>query len=231
MPHSSNTATARVGDVLDNLPAAQPLLQLCGLTHPSCQQRSLRSAAHAFGLDADGITARVARIERLSADARYAGAQKLSELVAQTYRRDYEQRLAALLPMAERVESVHDSHPSAPRGLAEALQELATLLRAHMPRESRQLAPDDDIDDPLAPATFRRLGHEHEDIQHLLHTIHALCDEFQPPEDACRLWRKLYTRLQPLILDLAENIAVEETLLYPRLSEQLAQPTVEARPR
>lgn len=104
-------------------------------------------------------------------------------------------------------------------------------MRRRTPAPPRPLATGDVVDGHRATTPKPRLAKEAGRLHHLLSTIHILCEEFQPPEDACRLWRGLYAGLQPLIFDLAENTAVEETLLGLESSERAAPYTVKSRNR
>lgn len=57
MSQPAKNAATRGSDVLDHLPAARPPLQLYGLTHPSCQKRTLHSPAQALQLAANHLSA------------------------------------------------------------------------------------------------------------------------------------------------------------------------------
>jgi regulator of cell morphogenesis and NO signaling len=125
--------------------------------------------------------------------------------------------LAALVPLAERVERVHAADPEAPHGLAAALAALGREMDDHMSKEEMILFPamrvggGPGIEHPIAV-----MRDEHDDHAANIALIRRLTHDLAPPEHACGSWRSLYAGTATLLDDLATHIALENDILFPR---------------
>jgi regulator of cell morphogenesis and NO signaling len=57
---------------------------------------------------------------------------------------------------------------------------------------------------------------DHDDHPETIALIRKLTSDLTPPEHACGSWRSLYGGTATLLGDLADHIALENTLLFPR---------------
>lgn len=125
--------------------------------------------------------------------------------------------LAGLLPLAERVETVHAEDPDAPHGLARALATLAQEMEDHMRKEEMILFPamraggGQGIEHPIAV-----MRADHDDHAGTIALIRRLTRDLTPPDHACRSWRSLYDGTGSLLDDLVAHIALENDVLFPR---------------
>ncbi|MEX5726703.1 regulator of cell morphogenesis and NO signaling [Rhodovulum iodosum] len=125
--------------------------------------------------------------------------------------------LASLVPLAERVEQVHADDPEAPGGLARALTTLAHEMEDHMAKEEMILFPamraggGAGIEHPIAA-----MRADHDDHAESIALIRKLTGDLTPPEHACGSWRSLYGGTATLLNELADHIALENDVLFPR---------------
>lgn len=126
--------------------------------------------------------------------------------------------LAPPVPLASHVEKVHADDPEAPNGLANALTRHAREIGAHMARE--------EMIQFLAMHAGRRPGIEHpvavmradhEDHAASISLIPKPTADPLPSENGCGSWRSLDGGATTLLEELAAHIALDNTLLFPRL--------------
>jgi len=137
------------------------------------------------------------------------------------YHEVHRAELADLGPLARKVETVHEDDPLLPRGLANALDELAKEMEEHMAKEEMILFPamraggGAGIEHPIAV-----MRADHDDHAKNITRIRELTNDLTPPEHACGSWRALYSGTQKLFDDLASHIALENDVLFPRFEPQ-----------
>ena len=125
--------------------------------------------------------------------------------------------LESLVPLASRVEQVHADDPDAPKGLARALTMLAREMEEHMTKEEMILFPAmraggaAGIEHPIAV-----MRADHDDHAETIAQIRKLTGDLIPPEHACGSWRSLYGGTATLLDELADHIALENDVLFPR---------------
>lgn len=133
------------------------------------------------------------------------------------YHEKHRKDLAALLPLALRVEQVHADDPDAPKGVAQAIRALAQEMEDHMTKEEMILFPamraggGPGIEHPIAV-----MRADHDDHARNIVLIRHLTGELTPPDHACGSWRALYGGLAALLDDLAAHVALENDVLFPR---------------
>ncbi|MEZ5794936.1 hemerythrin domain-containing protein [Albidovulum sp.] len=133
------------------------------------------------------------------------------------YHEVHRTELAALCPLAEKVETVHADDALAPRGLAGALGTLWREMEEHMAKEERILFPAmrgggmPGIEHPIAV-----MRADHDDHAANIALIRRLTADLTPPEHACGSWRSLYAGAAKLLDDLAAHVALENDILFPR---------------
>ncbi len=146
--------------------------------------------------------------------------ESTGELIAtiiERFHNGHRRDLPGLIVLARKVESVHGSHPEAPKGLADFLDEVAESLEGHMQKEEQILFP------MLRNGGHPMIGHpiammrmEHDDHTSNLDNLLALTNGLKAPEGACGSWRALYEGLGELSAELKEHIRIENEVLFPR---------------
>lgn len=122
--------------------------------------------------------------------------------------------LAFLVPLAKRVEQVQADDPDAPTGPASALNALACKKADHMAKEETILFPAKRAGDGAG------LGHpiavmraDHDDHAETITLMRKLAADLTPPEHACGSWRSLCGGAARLLDELANHIALENSVL------------------
>ena len=138
------------------------------------------------------------------------------------YHNVHRTELAALQPLAQKVEIVHANDPAAPKGLSQALLNLTKRMEDHMMKEELILFPAmradvrNGIENPIA--VMRR---DHDDHAEYIEEIKHLTADLTPPDHACGSWRALYAGTKKLLDDLAQHIVLENDILFPRFEQNL----------
>ncbi len=144
----------------------------------------------------------------------------LIEHILARYHEPHRAALVDLVPLAARVESVHDD---APAGIAGALEDLRAELESHMMKEERVLFPMMlNGGHPMIGAPIGVMRHEHDAASAMIEELRAQTGGFALPEGACGSWTRLYTGLDRLATDLAEHIRLENEVLFPRFEPAAA---------
>jgi regulator of cell morphogenesis and NO signaling len=117
----------------------------------------------------------------------------LIDHIVERYHDTYRRELPELVALAQKVERLHGTDPSAPHGLAQGLKQMVSQLEAHMRTEERVLfpamarRPADGMAEPIAG-----MRHGHEAHERALGRIAAITHGFRLPAGACRSWTQLY---------------------------------------
>jgi regulator of cell morphogenesis and NO signaling len=141
----------------------------------------------------------------------------LIDLIETRYHDIHREELADLQPLARKVEAVHADDPDAPKGLAQALATLAAEMEEHMTKEEMILFPAmraggaPGIEDPIAV-----MRADHDDHAENIALIRRITADLMVPDHACGSWRALYAGTEKLLTDLADHIALENEVLFPR---------------
>lgn len=141
----------------------------------------------------------------------------LIDHILTNYHQMHRADLASLVPLAERVEQLHANDPDAPKGLALALNRLSREMEEYMAKEELILFPamraggGAGIEHPIAV-----MRADHDDHVETIALIRKLTDNLTLPEHACGSWRSLYGGTATLLDELADHIALENDVLFPR---------------
>ena len=207
-----------VGDIVERLPAAVGLFNRHGISFCCGGGHPLSVAAANSGLDPAWLLAAIREIEQASgARVLPDTTPELIEHILWRYHEVHRSDLEWLLQMAQKVEAVHGNHDEAPLGLTDALTALAEELDSHMQKEEQVLFPmmreggHPQIGSPIAV-----MLRDHDAALDLLAEVRRVTRDFTLPVGACRSWTALYTGLTKFADDLAEHIAVENLVLFPR---------------
>jgi regulator of cell morphogenesis and NO signaling len=183
-------------------------------------RRPLEEACSEKGLNPSSILKEISN-EEANGNLSELASKPVGEL-ANFIEGHYHKRLRAELPelidMADKVERVHASKPTCPRGLATHLRMIHEAILDHMAKEEQVLFPMIRSGNRnRAAAPIRVMEQEHEDHGRNLEQLRALSHEFLAPSEACATWKALYVRLSRLSDELMEHIHLENNVLFPRV--------------
>lgn len=134
---------------------------------------------------------------------------------------DYVTKHFEILPklhrLARKVEAIHRDNSDVPHGLTRLLKRFEAKYRDHIEREQTYVLSKMAGDQPPCPHTpISQMIYEHDNLAHLLMRIRNLVGNYQPPESACRSWRRLYRELDELDDSMKAQISLKQDVLYPR---------------
>jgi regulator of cell morphogenesis and NO signaling len=209
---------AIVGDIASDLPGAAEVFRQHGISFCCGGKLSLAEAATKHGLSA------IALVEELGALATAAGrdapqeTRPLIDHILSRYHDTHRTEMDWLIPLAQKVETVHGDHEDAPLGLTEALLALRDEIENHMTKEEQVLFPMmKQGGHPMINHPISAMRHEHEQAANLLRGIEHVTNGLTLPEGACRSWTALYTGLAKFTEDLVTHMHLENTVLFPRV--------------
>lgn len=142
---------------------------------------------------------------------------EMTQFIESRYHAVHRRQLAELVPLAEKVQTVHYGDEHVPLGLVDVLDRLCEDMEAHMQKEEVILFPAirqggmPGIEQPIAV-----MRAEHDDHGREIAEIRRLTQDLTLPEDACRSWAALYAGLAALLADLEEHIQLENDVLFPQ---------------
>lgn len=146
--------------------------------------------------------------------------EETAPLIAHILSRYHERHrddLAALLPLARRVEDVHWGDPDLPQGLADLVEDIARDMEEHMAKEEGILFPLMlQGGHPMIGAPIAAMRHDHDGHGESTARLAKLTGGFTPPGHACGSWRRLYAGLKQLADDLDHHMRLENEVLFPR---------------
>ena len=209
-----------VSSIAAKLPGAAELFRRHDISFCCGGNVPLGEAAQDAGLAPEALLADLKALAQAAGrDAPSETKELISHLLSR-YHATHREELAWLIPLAQKVERVHGSHPSAPVGLADALVKLRDDLDAHMAREEQILFPmmqrggSPSIGHPIA-----EMRHEHDDEMEHLKAIEHVTHGLSLPAGACGSWTALYTGLRKFTDDLVTHMHLENAVLFPRFEK------------
>lgn len=213
----------QVRDIAANMPGAAELFRQSGISFCCGGKMPLAEAAKAQGLEPEAL---LAQLFALQEDAnREAPTETLAliDYVLDRYHETHRRELESLIPLAQRVETVHGDNDEAPLGVTAALIALHDELDSHMMKEEQVLFPMMRAGNVAALAgPLAVMRDDHHAATDLLRGIEHASNGLILPEGACGSWTALYTGLRKLGDDLVAHIHLEETVLFPRFEPQAA---------
>ncbi|MFC3086824.1 iron-sulfur cluster repair di-iron protein [Tabrizicola soli] len=209
--------SAIVGDIAGTLPGAAEVFRRNGISFCCGGTLSLSEAAAKQGLAVDAV------LDELRALAAGAGRDAPSETlplidhILARYHETHRTEMDWLIPLAQKVETVHGDHDEAPLGLTQALIDLQDELESHMAKEEQVLFPMmRQGGHPMIVHPIGAMRHEHDHAAELLARVEHVTNGLNLPEGACRSWTALYTGLAKFSEDLVTHMHLENTVLFPR---------------
>jgi regulator of cell morphogenesis and NO signaling len=143
------------------------------------------------------------------------------------YTRD---ELARLVPLLDKVCSVHGNNHPELQLVRTSFQSLVQELTTHMMKEEQVLFPyivrmEEAVTqkEPVLPPPFgsvqnpvSMMEHEHKSAGNALHTMREASGGYAPPGDGCISYQTLYKALADFEADLHQHIHLENNILFPR---------------
>ena len=206
-----------VADIAAKLPGAARIFREAGISFCCGGDLSLSQAADKAGLDLAALTARLqGLIDKASRDAP-SDTPALIQHIIDRYHVTHREELDFLIPLANRVETVHGDHDEAPLGLTQALIALRDGLDVQMTAQENLLFPAI-LQGEVAgwAGHVRTVIDQHDEIGAILQRIEHVTHSMQLPIGACGSWTALYTGLRKLCADVVAHFYVEQSLLLPR---------------
>lgn len=211
--------TATVGAIAASLPGAAEVFRKSGISFCCGGKASLSDAAQAQGIEPATLMNQLQALQDAAGrDAPDATPALIAHILSR-YHDTHRAELDALIPLAQRVETVHGDHEEAPLGLMDALIALHDDLDSHMQKEEQVLFPmmlkggSPMIGQPIAV-----MRQDHDDTTKQLKRIEHITHGIALPQGACGSWTALYIGLRKLSEDLVTHMHLENTVLFPRFA-------------
>ena len=210
------TLSTPIGDIAGDLPGAAEVFRQAGISFCCGGTESLEAAARKAGLVPDGLLAALRALMPEDLPVPTETGPLIDHILAR-YHAAHRTELDWLIPLAHKVERVHGDHEEAPLGLTDALQALQDELDSHMAKEEQVLFPMmRQGGHPMIGHPIGVMRHEHDTASDLLDGVMRVTRNLDLPIGACRSWTALYTGLRKFAVDLADHIALENDVLFPR---------------
>lgn len=209
--------SAIVGDIAGTLPGAAEVFRQNGISFCCGGKLSLAEAAAKQGVAVDALLRELTALEAAARRDAPTETLPLIDHILTRYHDTHRTEMDWLIPLAQKVETVHGDHEDAPLGLTEALLDLKEELDSHMAKEERVLFPmmrqggHPAIQHPIAA-----MRDDHDTAAGLLRKVEHVTHGLTLPEGACRSWTALYTGLEKFTEDLVAHMHLENEVLFPR---------------
>lgn len=209
--------SAIVGDIAGTLPGAAEVFRRNGISFCCGGTLSLSEAAAKQGLAVDALLDELRALVASAGHGAPAETLPLIDHILTRYHDTHRSEMDWLIPLAQKVETVHGDHDEAPLGLTQALIDLQDELESHMAKEEQVLFPMmRQGGHPMIVHPIGAMRHEHDHAAKLLSRVEHFTNGLNLPEGACRSWTALYTGLAKFSEDLVTHMHLENTVLFPR---------------
>ena len=220
---------------LENTTATRVFEKL-GIDYCCGGNKSLEEACRASNVSVDQVIDSLEMAEEAAHAAqkdRNWQTEPLADLVAHiknTHHKYTREEMARLVPLLEKVCSVHgNNHPELQQVRA-SFQGLVQELTTHMMKEERVLFPyivrmEEAViqKEPVLPPPFgsvqnpvSMMEHEHDSAGNALRAMRQASCGYTTPGDACISYQTLYKALADFEADLHQHIHLENNILFPR---------------
>ena len=159
--------------------------------------------------------------------------EPLADLIAHiknTHHKYTREEMARLVPLLEKVCSVHGKNHPELRQVRDSFQSLVQELTTHMMKEERVLFPyivrmEEAViqKEPVLPPPFgsvqnpvSMMEHEHDSAGNALRAMREASCGYTAPGDACISYQTLYKAFTDFEADLHRHIHLENNILFPR---------------
>ena len=213
-------ANETLGELATTHPAATRVFLRHRLDFCCGGRQKLADACSEVGLDPSTIVAEITAMDEELPANRWdtKPVSDLIDFIVTRFHESLRSDLPALIEAARRVERVHGSKASCPRGLAAHLEHLDAEIQQHLAKEEQVLFPAIRSGSHGAQVhmPIRVMMQEHDDHGANLRRLRERATDFVPPPEACATWRALYSGLEALESELMEHIHLENNVLFPR---------------
>lgn len=211
------TLDATVGEIAADLPGAAEVFRRTGISFCCGGGLTVADAATREGVDPAALLAELRGLADAAGRDAPSETPALIDHILTRYHQTHRAELEWLIPLAQKVETVHGDHEEAPRGLTGALLALRDELDSHMLKEERVLFPMmRGGGHAMAGHPIAQMRHDHNTASGLLRGIEHVTRALTLPPGACRSWSALYTGLRKFADDLVMHIHLENDVLFPR---------------
>ena len=208
---------SNVGDIASTLPGAAEVFRQNGISFCCGGKLSVAEAAAKHGLSTETLLDALRALEAATARTAPEETLPLIDHILTRYHATHRTEMDWLIPLAQKVETVHGDHEEAPLGLTDALVALRDDLEDHMAKEEQVLFPMmRQGGHPMIVHPIGAMRHEHDHTAGLLRKLEHVTHGLTLPEGACRSWTALYTGLAKFSEDLVTHMHLENTVLFPR---------------
>jgi regulator of cell morphogenesis and NO signaling len=216
--------------------AATRVFEKLGIDYCCGGNKSLEDACRASNLSVDQVIDSLEMAEEAAHAARKDRnwqIEPLADLIAHiknTHHKYTSEEMARLVPLLDKVCSVHGkNHPELQR-VRENFQSLVQELTTHLMKEERVLFPyivrmEEAViqKEPVLPSPFgsvqnpiSMMEHEHDSAGSALRAMRDASGGYKAPADACVSFQTLYKALADFEADLHQHIHLENNILFPR---------------
>ncbi len=216
--------------------AATRVFEKLGIDYCCGGSQSLEQACHAAGLPIDQVLDALEEAERASQPVgkdRDWQQEALADLVAHitsTHHKYTREEIARLVPLLDRVGSVHGKNHPELQSIQASFRGLADELTMHLMKEEMMLFPyivrmEESViqKEPILPPPFgsvqnpvSMMVHEHDSAGEALRSMRQASNGYAVPPDACVSYQSLYKALAEFEADLHQHIHLENNILFPR---------------
>jgi len=211
------TLDTPVGEIAADLPGAAEVFRRTGISFCCGGDRTLSESAARKGIDAAALIGELRALVAAADREAPADTAALIDHILGRYHDTHREELGWLIPLAQKVETVHGDHDDAPLGLTAALVALGDELTSHMMKEEQVLFPMmRQGGHPMIVHPIGRMREEHDTTVQLLKDIEHVTHALNLPEGACRSWQALYAGLRKFSDDLVTHMHLENEVLFPR---------------
>jgi len=212
-----NYADQPLAELAISIPMSTELFRKYRLDFCCGGKQTLKDACEKKSIEVNQI---IVELQKLDTGKKLEADQGLKELVPYIitrYHEDLRKRIPELIKLSEKVERVHMTHPSCPKGLTEFLQHFQNEMFLHMMKEENILFPlIVSGRGELALMPIKVMSLEHDGHSKQLDELHKLTNDFKAPVGACGTWCALYSGLSKLEEELMNHIHLENNILFPR---------------
>lgn len=231
-------ATQTVRDVVQQHPAAVPVLEELGIDYCCGGGKTLEAACAARSVPLDQFLSRLenALSTRSTPEDRRWMTSSLTELagyIVEQHHAYAKKELPRLASLAAKVHLRHGHTNPELNQIRELVEALNNEVGSHLLKEEQILFPRlktmeeaADAGTKPPPAFFgsllnpiRHMMGDHDDTGELLRSIRSHTHDYTLPDGACMSYQALYRGLSDLERDLHQHIHLENNILFPRALE------------
>lgn len=233
------SAEKTVREVAVEFPEATRVFEKLGIDYCCGGNKSLEQACAALNLSLDEIidsleiAEETAHAKQKDRTWKNEPSADLIDHIVSTHHRYTREEIARLVPLLQKVRSVHERNHPELEVIQNTFGDLAQELTTHMMKEEMVLFPyivrmEEAViqKEPVVPAPFGTIEnpvammiHEHDSAGSALRTMRQASAEYKAPPDACVSYYTLYKALADFENDLHQHIHLENNILFPRALE------------